>query len=593
VYAHTSEAIGNVTGHYFGANLPIYLGHNLVLDTTQQTLMKSTVSFLRYPGGSSANKYLWDVDFTTYPYFSTWSWMAATAKYNMSAFATTIKATGAKPLVELNACLALVYGYDVAAAYFVRQHEALLALGINVTFYEFGNENYGAWEPPYGDYPINGSLYGAAFVVAREALQAKYPYVQLGLVVRWDSDSDTDGGRHGTMGPRPPPPGEAGRVGAFVKDWMKDLLVTAAAATADFYIVHEYFTSGEDAPTDESLLDEVALLPTMASGVRDMLAQYAPAVTMPPLYLTEFNIAMTSTGGCGATLQYINALWHADFLGTAMTSAATDGAGFASVVSFSWADSAGTCTYTGRGATGDYGMVSYENDAVADGTPTPQLYSYALWRLAAGDTIVNATVAQGNSTKLRAYPSTFADGNKGGRGDGSGAALGLVLVNEDSVAHTIRLASSASPKLATAVGWVVASSEPDAADPLAAAGVTWNGEPSPAGSLFPLDEHLVSYSLTADAPPTPTARSSSTCRRTRSPASSATRRRRRSSTRRTRLWRRGDDLRQIKSGVSHRTVSLLCYVTLVPNVSFPQACCTLNASSSCSGPDRARGGSCT
>ena len=54
------------------------------------------------------------------------------------------------------------------------------------------------------------------------------------------------------------------------------------------------------------------------------------------------------------------------------------------------------------------------------------------------------------------------------------------------------------PKLATAVGWVVASSEPDAADPLAAAGVTWNGEPSPAGSLFPLDEHLVSYSLTAD-----------------------------------------------------------------------------------------------
>ena len=190
VYAHTSEVIGNASFRYFGANLPIYLDHDLVLDATQETMMKSTVSFLRYPGGSSANKYLWDTDFTTYPYFKTWSWMAGKAKYNQSAYVATIKATGAEPLVELNACLSLVYGYDVGAQYFVRQHEALLALGLNVTYYEFGNENYGGWEPPYGDYPINGSLYGAAFVVARQALRAKYPHVQLGLVVRWDSDSD-------------------------------------------------------------------------------------------------------------------------------------------------------------------------------------------------------------------------------------------------------------------------------------------------------------------------------------------------------------------------------------------------------------------
>lgn len=162
--------------------------------------------------------------------------------------------------------------------------------------------------------------------------------------------------------------------------------------------------------------------------------------------------------------------------------------GFDSVISFSWADSAGTCKYDGRGATGDYGMVSYKNDNVTDGTPTPQMYAYALWRLAAGETLVNATIAQGSSTKIKAYPSTFADG-----------ALGLVLVNEDAAAHTVRLASSISPKLATAFGWVVGSSEPKADDPLEAAGVTWNGEASPAGGLFPLQQHLVSYSLTAAA----------------------------------------------------------------------------------------------
>ena len=75
IYAHTSEALGNATDYYFGANLPIYIGHDLLLNSTQQTMMEATVSVLRYPGGSSANKYLWDGDFTTYPYFETWSWI--------------------------------------------------------------------------------------------------------------------------------------------------------------------------------------------------------------------------------------------------------------------------------------------------------------------------------------------------------------------------------------------------------------------------------------------------------------------------------------------------------------------------------------
>eukprot|EP00966_Prymnesium_polylepis_P223127 5161810-Prymnesium_polylepis.1 len=85
-------------------------------------------------------------------------------------------------------------------------------------------------------------------------------------------------------------------------------------------------------------------------------------------------------------------------------------------MSFSWADGSNTCTYSGRGDTGDYGMVSTGSSDVEDGTPTPHLYAYVLYKLACGDTLVNVTVKQGSSTKITAFGSTF-----------SGGELGLVL----------------------------------------------------------------------------------------------------------------------------------------------------------------------
>ena len=34
-------------------------------------------------------------------------------------------------------------------------------------------------------------------------------------------------------------------------------------------------------------------------------------VPTPPLILSEFNIGKIQSGACGATLQFINVLWHA------------------------------------------------------------------------------------------------------------------------------------------------------------------------------------------------------------------------------------------------------------------------------------------
>jgi len=391
----------------------------------------------------------------------------------MTQFAQVINSTGAVPLVELNAALALVYGAEEAAAYFVKQHRALLALGINVTYYEFGNENYGGWEPPYGDYPVNGSLYAAAFSVASAALKASFPYIKLGAVVQW-SDSDgrrrlSSSGGAGAGGEQP--------LGAFVKNWTAEVL-SGGGSAADFLIVHEYYTSGSTVPTDDALLDEVGLLANMSAGVEAFMAKYAPGVETPPLILSEFNIGKIQSGACGATLQFVNVLWHARLLGEGILND-----GFKSLMSFSWADGSNTCKYSGRGSTGDYGMVYTGSDVVADGTPTPQLFAYALYHLACGDTLVNVTVKQGSSTKISAFGSSF-----------SGGELGLVLVNADSKAHEITLATPV--ELTEAIGWVVTSNETTVAEPLAARGVQWNGQTNP--DAFPLLTNFGAYSVPVD-----------------------------------------------------------------------------------------------
>eukprot|EP00620_Florenciella_sp_RCC1587_P024068 CAMPEP_0182571620 /NCGR_PEP_ID=MMETSP1324-20130603/14027_1 /TAXON_ID=236786 /ORGANISM="Florenciella sp., Strain RCC1587" /LENGTH=567 /DNA_ID=CAMNT_0024786287 /DNA_START=73 /DNA_END=1776 /DNA_ORIENTATION=+ len=488
VYVHTSDEIAQPTEFFFGSNVPVYVAGDFFNTDDMSTKMATAgQSFLRYPGGSSANKLLWDADYDSYPYFSGYSWMTADSKYSMEDFVVTINNTGATPLVELNAALSLVYGSDVGADYFIQMHEQLLAYGCDVAYYAFGNENYGGWEPPYGDYPVNGTLYGEAFLVAAKALKKAYPKIQIGFVGEYDytsvaddsitpasapaaASSQTSGPRRGASQPN---------LGVVIDDWMEDILsVDGAADAADFVVIHEYyFKTTSSVPTNVELLEEVGQLSDMRDGVADFFAEVVPEATVPPIILSEFNLVQLASAGCGATLQFINTIWHAEILGEAI-----QGGDVAALMSFSWADAAENCSNTGRGTRGDYGLVSYGSDTIEDGTPTTQFYAYALFNLAFGDSMVNSTISQGTSTKIKTYASTFSDGS-----------VGIVIVNEDSAAHTMRFDGLTTGAI-TANGWVVASSDPDAEDPLSADGVTWNGETP---DTFPLETSYTPYSASA------------------------------------------------------------------------------------------------
>ena len=67
VYLHTSETVAQGTQFYFGTNLPVYLEQDLVVNPTTYTQMSSSgIQLLRFPGGSPANKYLWDANYTRF-----------------------------------------------------------------------------------------------------------------------------------------------------------------------------------------------------------------------------------------------------------------------------------------------------------------------------------------------------------------------------------------------------------------------------------------------------------------------------------------------------------------------------------------------
>ena len=94
-----SQPVADITEFYFGANLPVYLEAALLgTDDQAAKLSGAGARFLRYPGGSPANKLLFDGDYASYPYFAQWSWMSAAAKYGMEDKVTFVSTGGGASL---------------------------------------------------------------------------------------------------------------------------------------------------------------------------------------------------------------------------------------------------------------------------------------------------------------------------------------------------------------------------------------------------------------------------------------------------------------------------------------------------------------
>eukprot|EP00928_Gymnodinium_smaydae_P062475 TRINITY_DN46329_c0_g1_i1.p1 TRINITY_DN46329_c0_g1~~TRINITY_DN46329_c0_g1_i1.p1 ORF type:complete len:595 (+),score=57.03 TRINITY_DN46329_c0_g1_i1:43-1827(+) len=421
--------------YVYGTNLPIYIGSEFAADTVAEAVSTAGFSLLRFPGGSPANKYLFDDSYDKYPYFEQYSWMSASGQYGIDDFINLVKTTGAEPIVELNAALCLMYGAEAGIENALQEYAYFASKGVTVKYWEYGNENYGSWEPPddtYGN--VTGANYGACFNAVYDNFTATYPDTYLGAVAYQSASSS-------------------------IPNYMEDMLSVGVADRADFFILHNYFYTGSETPSDEDLFATMSDLKGYADSLTTLIETYAPGVTPPPYALTEFSIVMESKAGCGATLQFINSLWTAELLGENQL-----GGYFAAANAFALANSNYTCKTgdTGRGSYSDYGVLSRDYPTT-NAEPAPQYYTYALFDLAFGETVYNAT---SSDDSLLAYASQF-----------SGGEIGLVLINKDAsnarevAVNAVATALSCDTNVLVN-GWIINSG---VSGDLSATSAKWNG----------------------------------------------------------------------------------------------------------------------
>ena len=139
------KPVRNGTPYVFGTNVPVYWGRKYSRQPEVRAKLAAVASLLRWPGGSSANQYIWDGNWSAHPYFEKRFKLKFGSNYIQTAdeLILTCKATGAEPLVQMNAAVALVESVPAAIDLSLRLLRKLTAAGLHVRHVSFGNENYG------------------------------------------------------------------------------------------------------------------------------------------------------------------------------------------------------------------------------------------------------------------------------------------------------------------------------------------------------------------------------------------------------------------------------------------------------------------
>ncbi|MDR3696425.1 alpha-L-arabinofuranosidase [Mucilaginibacter sp.] len=275
------------------------------------------------------------------------------------------------------------------------------------TYWEVGNENYGNWEAGYRIDPtknqdgqpaiITGTLYGTHFKVFADsmraaAIQAGNNNIKIGIVLTTTNDANNNAG---------------------VTNWNRDVLA-AAGNSADFFVVHNYYTPYADNSSAAVILNTpVPSTSAMMSWVKTS-AQNA-GVTQKPVAMDEWNIQAT---GSSQDVSNVAGLHAVMVLGEALKNQMS--------MTSRW-DLA-----NGYNNGDDQGMFSNSSGSGAEPgapawNPRPAFYYMYFFQKYFGDRMVSSTVS--GSSDIVSYGSTFSSGE-----------AGVVLVNQSSEDHVVNVA---------------------------------------------------------------------------------------------------------------------------------------------------------
>lgn len=413
-----TDTLAKVSSFVYGQNANIYMTPIIDQPNLMEYLKLLSPTVIRYPGGNISNLFFWNADKGELPadipqntfVMPDWSvkekyWYGKTqgdTSMNVDAYYSLIDSLDAEGIICVNFAYSR-YGLSedpVAAAAHLAAEWVRYDKG-RTRYWEIGNENYGAWQTGYRiDTTLNrdgqpeiisGELYGKHFLVfadsMRKAAAEIGAEIKLGAVM---VEADN---------PWANPVDKAWNEGFF----------RIARNSADFLIVHSYYTPYEQNSDAKTILESAAHeSERMVKFMEETCRKYQ--VEMKPVALTEWNIfAIGSKQSCSI----INGMHSTLVLGELIKNKYGLAARWNLANGYSNGD--------------DHGMFNQGDEpGVPKWNPRPVFFYMYYFQQVFGSYMVNQRVT-GNSD-IAVYSSVHSDGR-----------LGIVLVNKGEKKQTVQI----------------------------------------------------------------------------------------------------------------------------------------------------------
>lgn len=419
VNIQSQQILTKISPYLFGNNTNLWMGQIVTEPVLMGYLRDLAIPVLRGPGGSISDFYFWNqkdaapldapaqlLNADGVPSASGYWYGGNTNSFTLTLdhYNQALSQIGSTGMLTVNYAYAR-YG---TGPHPVQQAAHLAADWVRydkgkTKYWEVGNEDNGNWEAGYridkshnqDGQPemITGELYGMHFKVFADSMRAAASEVGSKIYIgaqlleapaaSWATQTD--------------------------KSWNQGVL-QQAGASADFFIVHDYFTPYNTNSSADDILNTGTTVP---AAVMDYLKAQFSAYGVPekPVALTEWNIRAT---GAGQNVSFIAGLHAVLTIGQLITQ--------------HFGEASRWDLANGWDNGDDHGLFNNgdEPGGVAKWNPRPAFYYLYFLQKVLGDRLVDNTVT--GSSDIVCYSSSF-----------QGGGLGIALINTGSVLHQVNI----------------------------------------------------------------------------------------------------------------------------------------------------------
>lgn len=412
-----SSVVTKVPKYLFGNNTNPYMSQIVTEPVLLNNIKTLSPNILRFPGGNISSVYFWNgvtpADVPATLYDSNGNSVAAaywlgnnTASWTLSLdnYYSALTQSNSTGMITVNYSYAR-YGTSAhpdqvaahLAANWVRYDKG------RTKYWEIGNESDGPWQAGWQidlsknkdgqPQTINGSLYGTHFKVFADSMRK----------------AAADVGAQIKIGAQLIQTDPVNAWNAVDKTWNSGLFASPGGNSADFYIVHDYYTGSDNETAATILASPVTESKAMMDWMKTTTIQ--GGVALKPVALTEWNLFATGSKQMVSNVAGIHATM---VLGELLKNQF----GMASRwdLANGWANG------------DDQGLFSMgdEPDGISKWAPRPAYYYLYFFQKYFGDRMVSSTVSAG--TDVLSYASSFSSGD-----------AGVVLVNRGTASQIVSI----------------------------------------------------------------------------------------------------------------------------------------------------------